>query len=142
MYIIYLLRFFSLTRVKWWLFDDPFLAVYPPPFFQTKSPQTEFVICYVTFNSLQNDKQNIEKKMSNGDQNRPTMSIIGWLTCRKTSPDSFEKVLIVKIFISKKLGLHTGQNWYDQSFEKWKKILTLIHPEGEHGNFDKNFFSV
>ncbi len=140
MYIIYLLRFFSQTRVKWWLFDDPFLALYPPPFFQTKRAQTGFVICYVTFDSLQNGEQNIKKKRYAGDQNRSTMPIIGWLAYRKASPDGFQKLPIMKNFISKKLGLHPGQNWNDKSFEKWKKIFDPPRPWGGVGEFWQNFF--
>ncbi len=48
--------------MKNYIYHDRFLAVYLLPCFEIKSAQAEFVIYYVTFNSLQNGKKILEKK--------------------------------------------------------------------------------
>ena len=40
-----------------------FFGVYLLPFCEITRPQAEFLICYVTFNSLQNGKKILKKKL-------------------------------------------------------------------------------
>jgi hypothetical protein len=55
---------YSPTWVKNDIYKDRFLAVYQLPFYEIKRAQAEFLICYVTFNSLQNGKKILEKNVS------------------------------------------------------------------------------
>ena len=61
LHIIYLMGLYSPTWVKNDIYHDRFLVVYLLPCFEIKRPQAEFVICYVTFNSLQNGKKRLKK---------------------------------------------------------------------------------
>ncbi len=81
------------------IYHDRFLAVYLLPFFEIKSAQAEFVICYVTFNSLQNGKKILKKKVWNGYEKWLTLSVIRTPISRKTTSDTFQCPAFIKIFI-------------------------------------------
>jgi hypothetical protein len=117
-----------------------FFGVYLLPFFEIKSRQAEFLICYVTFYSLQNGKKIFEKKAYNGCEKSFTLWISRWTASRKTTSSSFHCPSFMKIFISEKLELHPRLNSIDSSLEKTKKIFRPLHPWGGPREFRKKFF--